>query len=392
VSEAASFRGQPLLVLVGVLCAWFGLRVALWQSAGGADPMAVGLGETIASRPARWAESAPAPPLGSRGGSKASSLGALAGRATWPESAPSRRSAAVGRASARSIGGLRPEGRLVAIEMSSDPARLAAGHSLLLAAGLSQLRLPLTLTAVLQGAASPRGVPAAVPLPVALPPTGSRRPASRLLADAWIFVRQDTVSAVVSGLPSYGRSQAGGTLRYRLAPSSSGDPQAYVRASSALEGALERDLAVGLSARPVRGLPVRFAAELRATQTAARTELRPAITAASEFPRLALPHSFRADAYLQGGYVGGRFATAFADGQGRVERPIARFANTEVAAGAGAWGGAQRGAARLDVGPTATVSVRLGAIRGQLAADYRLRVAGGAQPNSGPAFTLSAGF
>jgi len=100
----------------------------------------------------------------------------------------------------------------------------------------------------------------------------------------------------------------------------------------------------------------------------------------------------RAEAYVQGGYVGGRFATAFVDGQGRVERTVARIGETEVTAGAGAWGGAQKGAARLDIGPSAAVSFRLGEARGRVAADYRVRVAGDAEPRSGPALTLSAGF
>ncbi len=64
----------------------------------------------------------------------------------------------------------------------------------------------------------------------------------------------------------------------------------------------------------------------------------------------------------------------------------------DLRAGAGAWGGAQEDAARLDIGPSASVSFQLGEGRGRLAADYRIRVAGDAEPSSGPALTLSAGF
>jgi hypothetical protein len=69
-----------------------------------------------------------------------------------------------------------------------------------------------------------------------------------------------------------------------------------------------------------------------------------------------------------------------------------QFGEAEVSAGAGVWGGAQKGAARLDIGPTAAASFRLGESRGRVAADYRFRVAGEAEPRSGPALTLSAGF
>ena len=118
--------------------------------------------------------------------------------------------------------------------------------------------------------------------------------------------------------------------------------------------------------------------------------------AVTEFPPVSLPLGTRGEAYVQGGYVGGRSATAFVDGQARVERPVVRSGEAEVTAGVGAWGGAQKGAARLDIGPTAAVSFRLGprsfGARGRVAADYRIRVAGDAEPASGPALTLSAGF
>jgi hypothetical protein len=128
------------------------------------------------------------------------------------------------------------------------------------------------------------------------------------------------------------------------------------------------------------------------TETAGGSELRPALMAATELAPLGLPGGLRADAYLQAGYVAGRFATAFVDGQGRVERPVARIGDAELAVGAGIWGGAQKGAARLDIGPTAALAFRLGEARGRVAADYRFRLAGGAEPSSGPAVTLSAGF
>jgi len=275
--------------------------------------------------------------------------------------------------------------------------RIAVGHTLLLAVGLSQMELPAALAAYLQGGApSPPGVPAAAPLLASLPQPAPRYTGSRWSADAWLMLRQDTSTLIASGRPSYGRSQAGAVVRYRLVPSSPHAPQAYVRASSALAGPLEKDLVAGLSGRPLPRVPLRVALEARLSQTRQGTELRPAAIAVTELPPVSLPRGLSAEAYVQGGYVGGRFATAFVDGQGRVERPVARLGETEIRAGAGAWGGAQKGAARLDIGPTAAVSFRLGpksnGARGRVAADYRFRVAGDAEPRSGPALTLSAGF
>jgi len=285
-----------------------------------------------------------------------------------------------------------------AAESLSAPAvpnspRAVIGHSLLLMAGLAQMEVPPVLLAYIQGARQiASGIPAAAPMLSPLPPREPAAAASRWSADAWLLLREDATSPLLAGGPSYGRSQAGGVVRYRLAPASSLRPQAYWRASAALAGPREQEIAAGVSARPLAGVPVRLAVEARVGETDRGRRVRPAAFLVTEFPPLDLPLGARAEAYAQGGYVGGDYATAFVDGQARLDRPLARFGGTEVTAGAGVWGGAQKGAARLDIGPTAAVSFRLGDARGRVAADYRFRVAGDAEPSSGPALTLSAGF
>ena len=275
------------------------------------------------------------------------------------------------------------------------PVRAAIGHSMLLAAGLSQMELPPALLAYLQGAAARPGVPAAAPLPLAAPARANPE-TRRWSTDGWLLLRRDMAQGLsgpfVAGRPSYGRSQAGAVVRYSLAPSSPLRPLAYLRASTALAGAREQEVAAGFSVRPLPGVPLRVAAEARVGETDRGARLRPAAYAVTELPPLELPLGARAEVYLQGGYVGGEFATAFVDGQARIERPLGRLGETELSAGAGAWGGAQKGAARLDIGPSAALTFRLGEGRGRVAADYRLRVAGEAAPASGPALTLSAGF
>lgn len=187
-------------------------------------------------------------------------------------------------------------------------------------------------------------------------------------------------------------------IRYRLAPSSGHRPQAYVRASAALQRPRDAELAAGLSARPLPRLPLRLAAEIRAVDTQAEVKIRPSAMAITEFPPIDLPAGLTAEAYAQGGYVGGEFATPFIDGQARVTREVARFGGAGatggalLAAGAGAWGGAQKDVQRLDIGPSASVSFNIGKVYSRVAVDYRFRVAGEARPRSGPALTLSAGF
>lgn len=215
---------------------------------------------------------------------------------------------------------------------------------------------------------------------------------SRWAMDAWALWRQSDDSPLLSGRPSYGRSQVGAVMRYRLAPSSGHAPQLHLRASAALEGRREREIALGASARPVPGIPVRLAAEARVSETDRRTEPRAAVYAVSEFPPLDLPGGLTGEAYVQGGYVTGDFATPFVDGQARITRDLAGTQDFQLSAGAGAWGGAQEDARRLDIGPSAGLTFRVGPTRGRVSADYRFRVAGDAEPASGPALTLSAGF
>ncbi len=187
-------------------------------------------------------------------------------------------------------------------------------------------------------------------------------------------------------------------LRYRLAPDNAngGDAHkltAYLRASAALNGTREQELALGLSARPLGNFPVVAMAELRAARSVMGTRLRPAAALVTELPPLRLPAGLRAEAYAQAGYVGGAGATGFIDGQLRLDRKLFDLGRHELRAGAGAWGGAQRGASRVDLGPSASVVLRLGdAASARLAMDWRFRVAGKAAPASGPAVTLSAGF
>lgn len=242
-------------------------------------------------------------------------------------------------------------------------------------------------------AASPRTAPF-------LPPTTPARPTRRRLSiDGWAFWRQGSDAAPISQgrVPIYGASQAGGVLQYRVAPQSGHDPRLYLRAYRALVLVGESELALGGSVRPLARVPVRVAAEGRYTDAALGSELRPAAYAVTEFAPLRLPYDTRLEAYAQAGWVGGEESTAFADGQVSLLREIGgvrRATNDAVRLmfGAGAWGGAQEGAERIDIGPTVRADFRLGRVPARISVDWRQRVAGDAAPGSGVAATLSTGF
>lgn len=217
----------------------------------------------------------------------------------------------------------------------------------------------------------------------------------RWSADGWALMRQQGGSGITPGaLPAtYGASQAGGVLRYRIAPTSPLQPTAYLRTTSATSGLAETTAALGGSVRPLARFPVQTALELRVTEQAGQRRVQPAAMAITMLPPIPLGPHLNAEAYAQAGYVGGAFSTPFADGQVRVERDVLAVNRIAARAGAGVWGGAQKGAERLDAGPSASIAMPLSkGTYGRLAVDWRFRLAGDAEPGSGPALTLSAGF
>lgn len=150
--------------------------------------------------------------------------------------------------------------------------------------------------------------------------------------------------------------------------------------------AIAGEAALGLSWQPLGSIPVRLLAERR-HPVGAPGGGRKAFTLLAEggvYER-PLPWRFRLDGYAQSGIVGVRRPEWFVDGGATVTRPLlGRFA-----IGGGAWGGAQAGLSRLDVGPRLSMQLRPG-IRTHL--DYRHRLLGNAEPGSGFAVTVGADF
>ncbi|WP_133365843.1 hypothetical protein [Qipengyuania sediminis] len=265
-------------------------------------------------------------------------------------------------------------------------------------------------TIIAEGTALPSGLPgpvlasaadrdASFEKPVSRPLAGILRaaptPSARLWSgDAWGFVRAGSGgigSGRASG-PAYGGSQAGAVLRRALAPESPHRPAVYVRAVRALSVASESDLAAGLAFRPVAVLPITAHGEVRARRRGARIDIGPAGFLTAGIDEARLPAGFRARGYAQAGYVAGNDATLFADGSAVAERVLWQRDQAALMFGAGAWGGAERSASRLDAGPTASARLTLGHSTIRLSADYRFRIAGEARPAGGAALTVAAGF
>jgi len=174
--------------------------------------------------------------------------------------------------------------------------------------------------------------------------------------------------------------------------SSQFEPEVYGRFSRALTEGRDTEGALGLRARPVSTLPVRLHAEVRVTQRPGQTEIRPSAYVTAGIEKAGLPGDVRVRAYGQAGYIGGDFETAFADAQIVADRELTSFDLGAVSVGAGAWAGAQKGAARFDVGPSASVSLDIADVPVRVSADYRVRIAGDANPGNAATLTLSTGF
>jgi hypothetical protein len=178
-----------------------------------------------------------------------------------------------------------------------------------------------------------------------------------------------------------GGSQAGARLTYAFTRQIA----ASLRTTSDV-GRRGAEFAAGVRVQPLVSLPIWVTAERRqrlGKMSSGRNAW--AVFAETGLYQRPMPWGFDLDAYLQTGIVGIRSRDWFVDGAMAFTRPVYK----NFSGGFGVWGGAQPGIYRLDAGPRVTMQVRKG-IRMHL--DYRQKIAGNAQPGSGPAITLAADF
>jgi hypothetical protein len=217
-------------------------------------------------------------------------------------------------------------------------------------------------------------------LPLLAAPLLPRGP-GRWSLSAWVLVRDDGSSPALAPGGTLGGSQAGARITYGISGGVSLSGRAYLplRQRSAAE------LAPGIDWRPISSLPLHLLAERR--QRLGRDGRNAfALTLYGGVSRALSPH-LRVDAYGQAGMVGLQSRDLFADGALRVSRRVG-----PLEAGAGAWGAAQPGAARLDAGPSLSWRLPVQGVNLRLQADWRFRVAGEAAPPSGPALTVAVDF
>jgi hypothetical protein len=356
-------RGQPLIALCLVVVVWTGVRMVMWDGVAktlrvapagrvmrpGFQEQGRGRGAMVLARPE--VRSTTLGPEREHSGQRRSNGGDRADDVRLAEGEPA------------------PTFLLTSLLRSTNPALATPPH---------RKRLPVVADTAQESA--------------------PRKDDPRWSGDNWLLLRAGSgVAAQAPGAASYGASQAGAVVRYRLGRGDLHESYGYLRTSLAINApGRDKEVALGFGFRPLARVPLRVLAEARLQDTkGSPMQVRPVATVITELPPQALPLGLRAEAYAQGGYAGGRGATAFYDAQVMIDRAVPGIGgrNRDFRVGAGAWSGGQDGAVRLDIGPRASFRLDLGdATPARIALDWRFRVAGNARPGSGPALTVASSF
>lgn len=333
-------RGRPLRFVATVAVGWAAMRVVLLWPEGGTLPQAI-----EAAMPFRPAQAAAPPPR----------VIIPDGRRPAARTMPTPRHRAVSApVPALAIGAVSHDASMALLNLVDFGDEQARDEDV---RPLSRIPAPPAMLA-------PRAAP------------------NRWQASAWFVTRRGTAS----GGAMLGGDQAG--LRVARTLDRRGRLAFYARASAPLTGT-GRELALGIEWRPWRA-PMRFLAEQRFALD--RGTSGPAVAVVAGVTGIDLPFAFELEAYGQAGAVRRAQIAPFADGALRVTREVATAGQARLALGAGAWGAAQREAARMDIGPTAVTTLPLAGQSLRIAVDWRERVGGDARPGSGPALTLGADF
>ncbi len=204
----------------------------------------------------------------------------------------------------------------------------------------------------------------------------------RLQLSAWALLRGRPGPASLAAGGTLGGSQGGARLTYIITPGIA----ASLRSSSPIGGGRGGELAAGVRVTPIRSIPISLTAERRqAIGRFGGGRSAFALFLEGGVYQRPMPMGFELDAYAQAGVVGARRRDLFADGGYTLTRPLfGRFS-----AGFGMWGGIQPGLYRVDAGPRLSMRVR-NTMRVHV--DYRQRLAGNAEPGSGPVLTLAGDF
>lgn len=207
----------------------------------------------------------------------------------------------------------------------------------------------------------------------------------------WLYLRDASATAPggIAAASQLGASQGGMRIAYGFGRT--GRLRAYGRTTAAVGRSQQREQAFGLAFAPVAHWPVDIAVEQRVKVGREGRTARAAMVTGG-VSGVALPGNFRLEAYGQAGVVGARRRDGFADGAVVVDHRLGRDETARLRLGLLAAGAVQPGAARVDVGPRLTLRLPHVGEGSRIALEWRHRIAGNADPDSGAALTLASDF
>ena len=207
----------------------------------------------------------------------------------------------------------------------------------------------------------------------------------------WAQWRTDVGIEPLANGGELGGSQAGARIAYSIWQAGPADIAIAARLTRPIERSDGAEAALGIAIQPLRSIPVTVSLDRRiAIESGARNAW--SIGVAGGVYRKAVTSGLELDGYAQAGIVGAHSRDLYVDGSASLSHPIAISERAILSLGVGAWGGAQPGVARVDIGPEAGLRLPLGDMGIRLALGWRQRIAGSAEPGSGPALTLGADF
>jgi hypothetical protein len=222
----------------------------------------------------------------------------------------------------------------------------------------------------------------------------------RWTAEGWILVRGAPLdpAAGIAAAPVLGGGQTGATLGFAPDPLARRPLSAIARFNAGTDATGQIDprtgqAAFGVQWRPLPGVAV-AAERLVATGDLARNEWLFRVSGGGQKRLSPLGLPVLVDGYGEASLLGN--GDWLAGAQARALAGVFGRNGLSAAAGLGGWGSLQsvdgQMLSRLDVGPSASVRTGLGKLNLEASVDYRQRIAGQAEPGSGPVLTFSTAF
>jgi hypothetical protein len=217
--------------------------------------------------------------------------------------------------------------------------------------------------------------------------------------EAYSLIRGAGDAALAPARPLFGGGQSGARIGYMLDPLASRPLELFARLNVGQDwldvDGRSAQAAIGAGWRPLgHNGPAVAAERLVGVGRRARDAWALRLSGgAARAANAALPVDL--SAYAEATVVGARRRDWFAGGQAHALHPLLATPRMHIAVGAGLWGGIQHAdttTGRLDIGPSAQLTQRVGGGAIDLRAEYRARIAGTAAPGSGPVVTVSARY